>query len=381
MKQQLWQINSFLLLILFATLIVSIILEQAPPLFREKKATIEQLPEKKVSIPKNLEIIYQKGIFGPAEPKKEITPAAQSLVEPIPELKSVTTQKPPELPKPEFLSPLNITIKGIAFSLDEEKSIAMIEDETKKEKVYHAGGKIKDSQLIKITRNRIILLRTNGQHETLLLRKDDLNEGIPVEKKWAQVIQKKDDKNFKIDINKFPQEIQTVGQLSEMLNLFTTYKQGKPIGIKIGNLNPIGIGPKMGLEKDDIITSINNISTSDKKNRIKIYDNISTAKLNSSIKLTAQRKDQTLEINYLLTEIKEPKPSIFGQPTEEKTDTDKKDDKKDELFKLSELQEREKRLQGFSQRHKQPQQQNTLDLIRQRLIENMKARSRNARIR
>ena len=193
--------------------------------------------------------------------------------------------------------------------------------------------------------------------------------------------QKKDDKNFKIDINKFPQEIQTVGQLSEMLNLFTTYKQGKPIGIKIGNLNPIGIGPKMGLEKDDIITSINNISTSDKKNRIKIYDNISTAKLNSSIKLTAQRKDQTLEINYLLTEIKEPKPSIFGQPTEEKTDTDKKDDKKDELFKLSELQEREKRLQGFSQRHKQPQQQNTLDLIRQRLIENMKARSRNARIR
>lgn len=381
MKQQLWQINSFLLLILFATLIVSIILEQAPPLFREKKATIEQLPEKKVSIPKNLEIIYQKGIFGPAEPKKEITPAAQSLVEPIPELKSVTTQKPPELPKPEFLSPLNITIKGIAFSLDEEKSIAMIEDETKKEKVYHAGGKIKDSQLIKITRNRIILLRTNGQHETLLLRKDDLNEGIPVEKKWAQVIQKKDDKNFKIDINKFPQEIQTVGQLSEMLNLFTTYKQGKPIGIKIGNLNPIGIGPKMGLEKDDIITSINNISTSDKKNRIKIYDNISTAKLNSSIKLTVQRKDQTLEINYLLTEIKEPKPSIFGQPTEEKTDTDKKDDKKDELFKLSELQEREKRLQGFSQRHKQPQQQNTLDLIRQRLIENMKARSRNARIR
>jgi len=375
MKQQVWIINSSLLLLFILTLIVSMIVQQTPPLFIEKKPYIEEREPRIPLSTESIENIYKYDLFGTFA-KKEIIPSLKSLVTPIPQPQPVKIPLPPEPPKPTFLPPLKLSLQGIAFSSNEEKSICMIIDETKKETIYHIGDTIKDAQLIKIGKNRITLLRANGQHETIFLRKEDNKELLPPEKKWDDVVKKINDTTFEIDFKQFPKEIPTLGMLTEMLSLLTSYQQGKPTGIKIASLTPNSIGNILGLQKSDVITSINGIQTADKKNRIKIYDAITKTKMGDSIKISFQREEKKITNTYKLTKIEKIKEKEFAPPTEkkEKTKTD------ETLFKLNKLQEQEKQRRDFAKKHNF-RQQHAIEEIRKRLLENIQSRVRNARIR
>ena len=275
MKQPLWILNSALILIFLMSTILGFIFNQKPPTMRKKHLETQEgdnISEYKI----NKENIYKYDLFYTYIPET-FEPTQKDLVSPIPEPNIPTPAKPPATAKPKILPPLNIQLKGTILAASEQKSIAMLADETQKESIYHIGDKIKDAQLIKITRSRIVLIRSNGQHETLYLKKDDQISGLSIKKQLDEIVKKIDANNYQIDPENFISEVESLGMFSEKLSLITAHKKGRAIGVKVGVLEEKSIGPALGLQKDDIIKTINDIPTTSRKNKINIYDNLTYA--------------------------------------------------------------------------------------------------------
>lgn len=369
MKEQLWILNSSLLFLLVFTISIGTYLQHIAPTFKPKKIlAIERKPIKELA-PEEIENIYKYDLFGTFV-KQEFMPSLQQLAPPVPEMKPVSAARIEARPEPAFIEPLKISLKGIAYAADESKSISIIEDDTKKEQVYHTGDMIKDAQIIKIAQNRISLLRVNGQHETFFLRKDDNKQEEP--KGWEHICKKIEDNTIELNLRTFPKEIPSVGSLAEKLSLLTVYEKGKPIGVKISKLEADSLGQAMGLAQNDIIKSINGINTADKKERVTIYDSLIQSKKGDTVKVLISRQGQDVELTYQLSFMEGPAKKTFTLKGEK--------DKEDKLFKLSRLQEREKKRREFAKKHK-PKQTNIIDEIRKRLLENIQARVRNTRIR
>lgn len=385
MRQQLWILNISLLVIFLAALLLGTILKQTPPPFRVKKALIEEKKAPKEMTAKEMEQIYKHDLFGTfIKVERPIT--TKPLVSPVPQMQAVPVKKPPAEVKPEFLPILKIALKGIAFSSNEERSICIIEDETKKEQVYHVGDMIKDAQIIKIGQNSVTLLRANGQHEVFFLKKEDLAAPITTKTDWSDIVKKVDDNKFEVDIIRFPQSIPTLGSMSELLSLITVYAEGKPTGVQVGTVAPNSLGEALGLKSKDLITAINGLSTTEKKSRINIYDSIANAEKESTITVELTRENKPLKLSYKLTQIAIKRKKVFTVKEEDKIEKKAPEEKekpkeptqKEKLFKLSKLQERERNRRQFDKKHG-PSQQNVIDEIRKRLLENIRARVRNAR--
>jgi type II secretory pathway component PulC len=376
MSQQLWVVNSSFLIIFLLILGVNQLFEVNLPQLRIKKSMDKQLEKKIATMPvaATWEKIYKNDIFDTFIPV--VTKVSKkSLVTPIPEPKAPVVAPPTELPKQEFIDPLKIVVKGIIMSSDEAHNVAMIEDETKSEGLYHLGEKIKDAQIIKIAKNRVVFLRGNGQQELFFLRKDDVKAIVDTSEKWEYAVKIIDEYTYEVDPDGFKENVESLGNFLEQASVVgTVYQRGKPIGIRIGLLEQNNAGVVLGFKKNDIIISVANIPTMTMKDRIKIYDTITLLNVGDTIKVNLNRTGETKELVYKLVKMSKAKQQLFtGEKVEEK--------KKEELV-LSRLQEREKTSREFAKQHpNEKSQQEAIAMIRNRLLENLKARLKHARVR
>ncbi len=373
MRQQVWILNSSLSLIFLTILIISSLLQQAPPRLKIKATIKIDDIQKKKPIPFiNIDKILKNDLFDTFIESLPSQPIKKSLITPIPPVPMATITPPPVPKKQEFVNPLPIKLKGIAQSSDELKSIAMIEDETQKEGLYHLGEKIKDAQLIKLSRNKIVLLRANGQQEILSLRPDvDFLGQIPPspQEKWKYAIKKINDFNFEIDPKELKKDIPSLGELVEELSLGTAFENNNPLGMKIGKVDPNEIGFVIGLRQNDIITSINNISAINVKDRIKIYDKLSNAKKGDNIQVALKRNSMDSIINYKFKKLEKPKKLTFVSPA-------------DQGLPGSKEQKHAQSVKDFRRNHNVNARRNqTVADIRKRLLDKLRMRSPNMRFR
>ena len=376
MKQSIWIINNYMIWLSIAIFISTSILKQDPPILKLKTYPALKDIQKKKLVP----VVYKDKIlkndlfntYSKASPQQAIK---KNLVTPIPQPRTAQIKPPPEQKKQSIVAPLPIKLKGIVLSSNDLKSIVIIEDETKKEKNYHIGDKIKDAQIIKIARNKITILRASGHQETLLLRIKSLKtvgKATTPEDKWKYTIKKIDSNNFEIDPTKLSEEMPTLASLIESLSLGTAFEQGNIVGIKVGKVIPNEIGEMLGLQKDDIIKTINESLVSILKNRVKIYKKISKLTEGDNIKLSLSRNNIDTIINYKLTSLRKPlsiqsqEISTYTQPPLEK----------------SKDQQREKNLRDFSKQHSvNDRYKQTITEMRKRWMEKIKKRSPNTRFR
>lgn len=360
------------------SLFLSSFLEQEPPLLKIKPVQTEQIFKKRIPITINLEKIYTQDLFDTFSPEAIKTPSQQNFVTSIPEPKIPAPTPIPEIKKQEFIPALTISLKGIIFTPDENKNVAMFTDETNKEAIYHVGDRIKDGQIIKIAKNKVVILRANGQEEVFLLKKEE-NILNPEEKiKWKYSVKKINDTTFEIDPENFAKDVGSLGYLIEELDLITAYDKGQTIGLRVGKTDASELRSQLGLNSNDIITSINNISTKEPKDRIAIFDKITQMKIGEKIKVIIKRNNQDSEINYSLVKIEREKPKaqiLFKSGTGEilQPPADK--------FKMSKDQEREIREKEFEKFHRNPKQQQMANDMRNRFLENLRARTRNRMMR
>jgi type II secretory pathway component PulC len=304
MKHPFWIVNSLLFFLVILTFIFMYFSRVKIP-ERESIDPVYVPSKKDLKLDINIRKIYEDDLFGTYI--KEIKPIQQDLVTPFPEPPSSRVTTMPTEIIPEFLEPLDITLKGIVvISTNDTKNRAIISDnKTKREDMYKVGDNIEDAQLIRIFRNKVIFLRSNGQQEVLYLREQDakFDPAFAIFDGWDSAIKKVSDDNYLVDPKEFIFRITNLAQLIEVLGLTTAYQKGKSIGCRVGALMPKSVGVYLGLQSGDIILTINDIPATDTKNRLEIYNNIITLPLHEVITVELLRNKQKKVLKYTLQEL------------------------------------------------------------------------------
>jgi len=315
MRQPFWIVNSTLLLLALVT--AGFIYFSRPSI--PERQNIEPAPyrttTKTESTSFNISKIYESDLFDTYQ--KELVPSeAQEQIGAIPEPPSPMAIRIPEEPKPQFIEPLPISLKGIVVVLnDDTKNRAIIMDNrTNKETSYRVGDSIEDAQLIRIFSNKVILMRSNGQQEVLYLREKDakLDPTYASINNWDDVITRISSSSFNINTPEFINRIQSLGQFIDTLEIITAYKQGESIGCRINNVGAGSLGSALGLYKDDIILKINGISVAQTQNRLAIYNQITNLKTNDTITVTLLRNGLEVTQDYVLQDVHSPRKQEVG---------------------------------------------------------------------
>ena len=253
--------------------------------------------------PKDLRMIYEEndlfGTFKPAILPEKVVPAIPSLPRP-PAPKPVITPQPPPI---QFLEPLPIKITGIIASSNEAKSqVSIMNNNTKKTDSYKVGDKLFDAYIIRIFPKKIVIIRSNGQQETLFMFPPDAQAEIKnlQDTEWSEIIQRQTESAFLVNPHTLTSRITSLAQFIDMLDITTAFKQGQSIGIRIGKMDNKSIGFALGFMPGDTILKIQNIPPTTTKNRLQIYNNLTAAELGTRISVLVRRKGRELIQEYTL---------------------------------------------------------------------------------
>lgn len=306
MKSPLWMLVDALIII-FLAIMGFIIFNQKRPSSRTSLQPEVHLEAPKKDVSKiNIAAIYENDLFNTSIKKsfeqKQQAEGKLSIPQP-PVLQPLPVPQPARI---DFLPPLPITLKGIIFVNDDRENRAIIaNNRTKQEALYKIGDKIEDADIIHISRHKVILIRSNGQQETIFITPADAKED-PIfsrDTSWTYVVKKVSDSEYIIDPKTFMKRINNLSQLIDMLDITTAFSSGKSLGCRIGILAPQSIGPSLGLQQGDIITSINNISVTTTQDRVALYNNIVALPIGSKIEVKLLRNEQEQNIRYTLQRI------------------------------------------------------------------------------
>lgn len=262
--------------------------------------------EKKADFDVDLKQIYGvNDLFGTFVP--EVPTVAKDLAVQIPAIPEPPRQVPLHIPvekAPVFIAPLNVTLKGVIYLHDDqEKSVAIIQfKDSKKEVNYRVGELLQDAQILKIFPNRVIVVRSNGQQETLYLREEDAQKDLSYEEQKELESMKIPFKSgqYHIPLDTFLAQVQSLGQFIDLLDLTTVYQKGKSIGCRVGRAQKGSLAVKLGLQTDDIIKKIDAIPVTSLNSRVELYDHITSKKAGDIIHVEFERSGVPEHYTYLL---------------------------------------------------------------------------------
>jgi type II secretory pathway component PulC len=307
MVRPFWVINSALLFLCMCAVLLVYLMRITIPEREDIEPVLYSTQKKEQNMAINIRHIYENDLFGTYQ-KEVVKQNAPEQVEPVPQGPIPQRIFIPEPPKPAFLEPLNITLRGIVVvSADESKNSALIADnKTDQEGTYKVTDTVQDAQLIRIFNNKIILLRNNGQQEVLYLREHDAKTDpsfMQIEQ-WNTTVTRDDNMNFTIFPAAFIKRVENLPRFIELLCLTTAYQRGNPVGARIGDISQQSLGIYLGFLPGDIVLSINAISTTTLQNRVAIYNQIVSLALPARVTVTYLRGGRTMQHEYHIEQFK-----------------------------------------------------------------------------
>ena len=312
MRQPLWAINSSLLfLFLLGQAVFFMIKAPMPRRSSLEPDATKTLEKKSTAVVVDIQTIYGiNDLFGTYV---QMAPAMAKIVEqPVPEIPdapgAIPLSIPTEAPK-VFIAPLPVVLKGVMYLHDRPaQSIAIIQFQDSKEEInYRVGQLINDAQILKIFTNRIIVVRSNGQQETLYLRENDAGRdlGLETAKALSTMVINQKDGVYQIPVDTFVAQVKTLGQFIDILDLTTVYQKGKSIGCRVGKADKDSLGSKLGFSYDDIIEQVDGLPVTDVTSRVLVFDHILEKKIDDVIKVRVQRGGNPIQLHYGLVKSRE----------------------------------------------------------------------------
>lgn len=302
MKQSVWILNSSLLILFFISQLLLFMLQKAVPRRISISPNSGIVVEDQVIEPVNIATIYENDLFGTYEMPIVMPARIDDSITAMPKPpKNIVSQVPVEK-APTFFAPLDGVLKGVIFVKDDPaNSLAIIQlKKTKEEQNYQVGDLIEDAQILKILPNRIIIIRSNGQQETLYLREEDAVHDFDAESTYLpkNVIESSSGNKYKINIDEFTKRVSNLGEFINVLDLTTAYRQGKSFGCRVGKIAKDSLGTMLGFMVDDIIVKIDGYPVDDLSNRLTIYDHILNSSSGDIIEVEVLRAGTTVTMLY-----------------------------------------------------------------------------------
>jgi hypothetical protein len=323
MKQLVWILNSSLLVLFFISQLFLFMMQRAiPRRISIVPGTIEVVEEKKVA-DIDISSIYQQDLFGTYEPP--VIPVENLMEETVPTIPQPPRIIVPDVPvekTPTFFAPLDVVLKGVIFVKDDPAScIGIIQlKKTKEERNYRVGDLIEDAQILKILSNRIIIIRSNGQQETLYLREEDAVSDFNTQSKVipASIVEALSGNKYKVNIDEFSKRVSNLGEFINLLDITTVYKQGKSFGCRIGKIDKDSLGAMLGFVIDDIVVKVDDYFVDDLSNRLSLYDHIIQKHAGDVIEVVVYRGDDVITLSYGLVDTMSQSITFTPQQTHQK---------------------------------------------------------------
>lgn len=314
-KNPLWIVNSALIILLIGGTLVLHIMRRDIPLRRSITALIPDSTQKKDISRITSSTIIDADLFNTVL-KRASPPEAVDLIRPIPRPPSPAPVIVAEMPKPDFLSPLEVTVRGILYAgSDSDNRAIIMNNKTKVESLYKIGDRVEDADIIKISRNKVIFVRVNGQQETLFISQREARKdpGFVTDGSWNGIIAQASESMFLVDPKRLVERIPTLAQFIDTLDITTAFARGSIIGCRIGRLAPQSLGRALGLLPGDIITEINGIAPTTTAHRVEIYTAVRSFKRGDSLNVIIIRGSETLTRTYILQKIPKTSPETRPQ--------------------------------------------------------------------
>jgi len=298
----------------------------------------------------NISKIYEHDLFDTYQ--KEEPVSAFATIPSIPTPPEPLVASAPKAPEPQFVDPLDITLKGIVvISTQESKNRAIIQDnKTSTEKTYKIGDFIYDAQLIRIFSNKVILLRSNGQQEVIYLREQDakLDPVYSTIGGWEHVAQEVEQGKYTVIRQEFVTRVKNLAHFIDLLDVTTAYKDGLSIGCRIGKIDTASLAHYLGLKSSDIVVAINGTPTASTPDRVKIYKAIIGLPDASQIVVSLIRNGKEITLDYTIeskkNEKKEPFVTQKSAEEQEKKDQETLAQKHTFAPTIDEIRKKEKEL-------------------------------------
>lgn len=308
MRQPLWAINGSLLFFCALGQLVFFFLQTPMPRRVNLEPDTVSVVEKKVNATVDILKIYgADDLFGTYMPAAPVKPKAiEPEIPPIPESPALIPLVIPVQAAKVFIAPLPVTLKGVMYAHDRSsQSVAIIQFQDSKEEInYHVGQLINDAQILKIYPNRVIVVRSNGQQETLYLREDDAGKDLALDtlKEISALSIPFKDGAYQIPVQNFVSRVKTLGKFIDLLDLTTVYKKGKSIGCRVGKAEKDTLGAKLGFLYDDIIQQVDGLPVTDIASRVLVFDHTSSKKIGDKITVQVQRAGKQVSLQYVLAQ-------------------------------------------------------------------------------
>ncbi|MCX5923762.1 MAG: hypothetical protein NTU89_04365 [Candidatus Dependentiae bacterium] len=318
MRQPLWAINSSLLFLVLLGQAVFFMVKMPMP----RRVSIEpgamQAVEKNITTVVDIKTIYDENdLFGTFLPRAPILPKQIDMSVPqMPDAPSAIPLTVPVEPQKVFVPPLPVVLKGVIYLHDQpSRSVAMVQFQDSKEEInYHVGQLINDAQILKILPDHIVVVRSNGQQETLYLRENDASKDLSLEtaKELAGLSIVHKNGMYHIPVDKFIAQVKGLGQFIDLLDLTTVYQKGKGIGCRVGKAGKDSLGAKLGFSYDDIISQVDGLPVTDISSRVLAFDNVIEKKIGDKITVHVDRSGSTVQMHYMLAKSADGKAADFG---------------------------------------------------------------------
>lgn len=326
MRQPLWILNSSLLLIFLVGQFLLFVLQKTVPARVNIEPGSARVVEKDVISSVDIAVIYKNDLFNTYVSPQPIFDKQDDAIEAIPEMPKAIEITIPSEKTPVFFAPLDVTLKGIIFvSDDPSSSLAIIQDKkSKEEQNYQVGDLIEDAQILKILANRVIVIRSNGQQETLYLREEDAEHEFATEISYLpkDVVEHQHGNQYQINIDEFVKRIDNLGEFINLLDLTTVYRQGKSIGSRVGKISKDSLGSMLGFNYDDIILAVDTLESTDLQHRTAIYDHVLQKKAGDTITVDVERGSNHINLQYALIDSSMKKAGLTTQEILEVSDSD-----------------------------------------------------------
>lgn len=275
----------------------------APVSLSPENVIIRDASQYIASINKNQ--IYQEDLFD-TYIAPETTQEPQPIVLPVPHAPAPIVIAPPHEERPHFLEPLNVTVTGIMLMGDPATSrVIILDNVTKQEVNYKIGDEIEDAQIMRIFKDRILIVRSNGQQESIFLTTQAAAQATQQLDRtdWSSIVMPQGKHKYLVDVRDFVDCVKTIGEFIELADLATAYMQGHSIGCKVGVIQPRGLIAALGLQKGDIITAVEGHPVYTATQRLGIAKKLAALPMGSTITVEFMRQSVHHKYTYVLGEI------------------------------------------------------------------------------
>lgn len=302
MRNPLWVLVLGLALLFLTTVGVILLTRKQPPARKSLTPSSAVLLPQKSVIPIDLSRIYENDLFRTyRKPLKPIEPEKFNLTPPpLPQPATPPAVRPTKV---QFLDPLAVSLKGIIISNDEKTNRAILADEkTKKEDIYSVGDILEDAEIIRIEREKVILIRSNGQQETIFLTVRAAGED-PVfmhEVGWDKVVRKITEWSYAVDPQALKNRLKSLAHFIDMLDITGAFDKGISVGCRIGRMPPDSLGIALGFHYGDLVTAINDMPLFTTQERVAAYQALKNLSMDGSVRVTLTRNRRPYELLYVL---------------------------------------------------------------------------------